>query len=245
MSVLLGSFPKELVFTTFDKIQGRDIFFTSILGSRMFQTQNEFSDVDTYAFVIPTWDDLYHSIVFTKDINQESLIEGIKVYDIRRLYELLFKSNIIHLSVLFSNKIKVNIKFKDEFQQLYDMREEIAKMNLRILFDTSFKITNHRKNKNKFKGREIILRHTGIIISFSKENITFNDAIDSLDVTYLRRIKEGVISEDEAEKDIKNALLNMEEIRELYLTLPNTETSDTLKFILNNLVRKNIIKNLK
>ena len=84
-------------------IEGRKVALGSLVGSHNYNLNTEKSDVDVKYFVFPTFDDLYSGKYFTASTQSET--EDKTVHDIRRLQELLYKSNVNFLEICFSKEI--------------------------------------------------------------------------------------------------------------------------------------------
>ncbi|MCR4362036.1 nucleotidyltransferase domain-containing protein [Bacillus subtilis] len=114
------------------KVYGRKVVLKSLVGSHNYNLANEESDKDYKVFVTPTFDDLYESKKFSKQIIGESEDNDIK--DIRKLIELLFKANVNYLEVLASNEIIVP-ENNPEIEEIIKLKKEIFKMNLPYLYN--------------------------------------------------------------------------------------------------------------
>lgn len=114
---------------------GRKTVFSSLIGSHNYNLATEESDKDYKLFVLPTLEDLYEGTMYSKStVGAEADYE---VHDIRKLSKLLSKSNVNYLEVLFSNE---TLKGEDSriishLDHLFEMRNEIAMMNLPYLFN--------------------------------------------------------------------------------------------------------------
>jgi predicted nucleotidyltransferase len=104
--------------------------FQALVGSHNYNLNREESDRDWKLFVFPTFDDLYNGRMYSHTITGKT--DDVDIHDIRRLSDLLFKSNINFVETLFSQQyahfVGVNVQF------LHDNRDRIARMNLPYLF---------------------------------------------------------------------------------------------------------------
>lgn len=80
--------------------------FKSLVGSVNYNLHTETSDMDYKVFVIPSFDDLYFSRVYSESISTEE--EDLEIHDIRKLDKMLYKSNVNFLEILFSEEIIIN-----------------------------------------------------------------------------------------------------------------------------------------
>ena len=114
---------------------GRTVAFKSLVGSHNYNLNTPESDKDYKVFVLPTFDDLYFNNSFSKSYIGET--EDFDTHDIRKCSSLWYKANVNFLEVLFSKRFLVNAELDDKSKlliyQIYDMRNDIAKMNLKYL----------------------------------------------------------------------------------------------------------------
>lgn len=133
----------------------REIVFKSLVGSHNYNLNTNESDKDYKIFVIPTFDDLYFNNTFSKSYIGET--EDFDAHDIRKCSSLWYKANVNFLEVLFSENFEINNnlceKSKLLIYQLYEMRNDIAKMNLKYLYDACIGMY-HNKIKYLEKGTE-------------------------------------------------------------------------------------------
>lgn len=116
---------------------GRKEVFMALVGSHNYNLNTLESDKDYKIFVMPSFEDLYFGNSFCKSYIGE--IADYDVHDIRKCSSLWYKANVNFLEVLFSEDLKVNTNLSSNTQllvrELYDMKHDIAKMNLRYLYD--------------------------------------------------------------------------------------------------------------
>lgn len=129
----------------------RRLLMKTRAGSYNYNLMTEDSDEDYKVYVAPSLDDLFVNKLFTNQITGE--YADYDCHDIRRLAELLRKSNINFIEGLFSDDIVLS---KDSvvntlFDRLISMREDIAKMNLSYLYDACVGMSY---NKRKLAERE-------------------------------------------------------------------------------------------
>lgn len=124
----------------------RKIALKAIVGSCNYNTNNSLSDKDYKIFTLPTYDDLYDGQRFKKSIVGES--EDFDIHDIRKLENLLFKSNVNYTEVLFSEELSfgegLNKKSIELLEGLLEKRESIAAINLPYFYKSSFGMFNQR-----------------------------------------------------------------------------------------------------
>lgn len=112
-----------------DTVAGRRVVVSMLVGSWNYGLETETSDRDHVAFVLPTFDDLYRSRVY----HDQSITEGedLTVHDIRRMPDLLWKSNPVFSEVLFSREVVVREGPSAPFvREVLSMRDDAVRMNL-------------------------------------------------------------------------------------------------------------------
>lgn len=122
--------------------------FNSIVGSHNYNLNDENSDKDYKIFLFPTFDDIYENRNITK--HTEEAGDDIDFYDIRELPRLLYKSNVNFTETLFSVEKEI---FKNDgagyIKEVFEMREDIARMNLPYLFDACMGMFNNKVRSMK------------------------------------------------------------------------------------------------
>ena len=130
----------------------RKLCFKALVGSHNYNLNNEFSDKDYKIFFYPDFDDLYEGGQYSKAFVSEE--EDVEYHDIRKLPNLLFKSNVNFMEVLFSEEYEVYDK--ELFSKIIKLRDELAKMNIPYLYDACFGMYMQKmKEFNRDKVKEI------------------------------------------------------------------------------------------
>lgn len=119
-----------IYYNNLELLDNRQVFFKSLV------------DDNYIIFVIPTLDDLVDNNIV------HYMIKHVKVYDVRKLSNLLFKSTITNIEILFSNDIQVNIEYKYHFEKIFNLKHQLAKINLPHLYSSSAHIVNLISNKS-------------------------------------------------------------------------------------------------
>jgi len=117
----------------------RKVVFEVVSGSHIRNLSTPESDIDKKSFVFPTFEDLYKGEVFkdmqiTPDVDTE-------VHDIRRLEKLFNQANITYLELLFAKEKTV---VDSHAYVLFEMREDIARMNLKNMFRATLGMYNRQ-----------------------------------------------------------------------------------------------------
>lgn len=132
--------------------EGRRGLLQVVVGSHNYNLNTPSSDVDYKIFVAPTFDDLYFGKEFKNSIIGETA--DYAIHDIRKMTHLFEKANINFLEVLFSNSCDIS---KDNrttqilLQEIFNMRDDIAQMNLPYLYNACVGM-HYEKRNNVLKG---------------------------------------------------------------------------------------------
>lgn len=134
---------EELVETGF--YEGRKVVLVAKVGSVNYNLNDKSSDEDFKVYVLPTKEDLYKGTRFVSSLTGDV---DFAVHDVRDLEKHLFKANVNFVEVLFSVKVDT---YAQEMDELLELREDVARMNLSYLFDAQFGLL-HNKLKVLEKG---------------------------------------------------------------------------------------------
>lgn len=116
----------------------RKVVLEALTGSHNYNLATAGSDKDYKIFTAPTFDDLYTGNRYKKNIITDTVDKDIK--DIRQLPDLLWKSNIAYMEILFSNSIDA----VGGLYELLGLKDEIARINLPQLFKSTGGMHNER-----------------------------------------------------------------------------------------------------
>lgn len=109
----------------------REVLLVSRTGSYNYNLATLESDEDYKVFVAPTFEDMYKNKMYANSIITDVVDHDI--HDIRKIVDLLFKSNIAYLELLFSDTIQCH----PNLARLFELRDDIARINLSQLFKSS------------------------------------------------------------------------------------------------------------
>jgi predicted nucleotidyltransferase len=125
------------------EINGRKVIFKCVVGSPNYNLDTPESDRDYKYFVYPTVHDLYRHHYY--HVSHRTAKVDYEVHDIRRLGELLMKSNPNYLEVLYSQEYE----WQDESFRHFLMhkRDQISKMNLPKLWSSLYGLGQEKENK--------------------------------------------------------------------------------------------------
>ena len=231
--------------------------FKALVGSHNYNLNTQTSDKDYKVFVLPTFDDLFSGRQFSKATTGEIDIE---YHDIRKLSNLLWKSNINFLEVLFSEELEINTSLtkdsKDKIEEIINLKDQIARMNLPYLYNAcvGMYISKRKQvDKGTKNTQELIAKYgydtkqamaTIRVLDFLKRfaEIDFSDfkkAIWYEKPEGMLLIKDGYLSKEAYQKLADKAFNEIEsKYKDLYKQEPNIELNQHL---INNI--KIIIKN--
>jgi predicted nucleotidyltransferase len=111
--------------------EGRQEVIKVIVGSHNYNLNTETSDKDYKFFVAPTFNDLYYSKMFSSGEQSDEF--DYTVHDIRQLGNLLWKSNINFIEVLFS----ISAIHDVGLSALFNENEKWASMNLPAFYSAT------------------------------------------------------------------------------------------------------------
>lgn len=119
-----------------DEIAGRQVVLWALAGSQNYGLATESSDEDHMAFVAPLFEDLYRGRTYHSQTI--TLTDDLMVHDVRKVPDLLWKSNPSFMEVLFSRDVRVPDIFAAPFiRRILSMRGDIAAMNLPVMWRTT------------------------------------------------------------------------------------------------------------
>lgn len=246
---------------------GRVELFRGIVGSHNYNLNTETSDKDYKIFLLPTFDDLYLGKQFSKSYVSET--EDFDCHDIRKLSDLLWKSNINFIEILFSSELTINTdlspKSLELLNEIFLNREEIARMNLPYLYNACVgmyiskqKSINEGTSNTKYlvdkygydtKAAMSCIRVLDFLMKYKKNNFTsFQNAIkyenDSSCRTLLLDIKNGKYKKNEVFYLMHEMKLILEEnFKEVYYkNKPNENTKDKLIGDIKEIIKIEIFK---
>ena len=174
------------------------------------------SDVDTKCIVLPTLDSLIKGNQMTST-KYDFEGEQIDVKDIRVMMEMWKKQNQSYLEILFTEYKIINPKYKSLLKEIFDMKEDIVKMNLPQLarcisgmskekvaaLEHAYTTTVEKIKKFGYDPKQLasIVRLTHLIENIFDKNMNFKDAILYTDDdlrNYMLNIKKGKIELEES-----------------------------------------------
>lgn len=167
--------------------------YMGLYGSQNYMLDDENSDVDAKAIVIPSLNDLIESNeVSTSYTNDNDEILDVK--DIRVMFKQFLKSNVNFLEILFTNDYIYNKEFSSEVAAIRDMREDIARYDIKTLVKANYgmminkfkSLTKVRPSTEKvitlygYSGKDAchIVRMSELINNFIVNGMSFKSSLD-------------------------------------------------------------------
>ena len=132
-------------FSTNEFCGGRIDAVRALTGSHNYNINTPESDRDYKFFVYPTFDDLYHEKMYSNYL--VSLTLDATCHDVRQLIDLVWKSNINYIEVLYSKELY----YRPELAFLFENPETYTTMNLFGFYKATYGM-HLMKMKDLFKG---------------------------------------------------------------------------------------------
>ena len=174
------------------------------------------SDIDTKAIVLPTFEDFVKEVAPTSTTLILDNDEHIDVKDVRAMFDVLSKSNVYYLEVLFTQFKIVNPKYEDLIAPLFENSERLAMADKKQLINCIAGVAKQKycalkhpyptivDKINKFGYDPKQLNHIIRMNYFLKRILSGESFKSSLDEgkrkEYLIAVKKGLYSLEEAEK---------------------------------------------
>lgn len=201
--------------------------FKSLVGSVNYNLNTETSDKDYKVFVVPSFNDLYFSRVYSESISTDEV--DLEIHDIRKLDKMLYKSNVNFLEILFSKEVIINkdlvLSSRKYVDELFKLKESIAKMNLPYLYDACIGVY-----RSKMMTLEKGTRNTAFLVEkYGYDTKSAMSAYRILD--FIKRYKENDF------KSFKKAIEYTDEEREFLIDIKNGVYSlDNIKDIISDML---------
>lgn len=112
-------------------MENRNVVLKALVGSHNYNLNTLESDMDYKVYVTPTFEELYNNKRYQKSIVKHTDGNDYDIHDIRKLPDLIFKSNLNYLETFYSKDVFINAY---EISQMFRFREDIFNINLPQLF---------------------------------------------------------------------------------------------------------------
>lgn len=242
----------------------RKVVFLARVGSHEYNLQDSNSDEDFKQFILPTFDDLYYGKSYSKQVLGDSV--DTDTHDIRKMSELFFKANLNFIEVLFSTSSFVSSEYRVEMAELLQLRDKIARMNLKKLYHSCVGMhknkmnsllkgtekTQHLVDKFGYNTKQALhaFRALSFLQNFAEQN--FNDFGKA--IRYSDEEREDFLAVKNGEYTLENFTFMVEQILEIieieykekYMQQEeDLETKNKVDKIIYSIVKKEFEKNDK
>jgi len=237
-----------------DKYENRDVVVKALVGSHNYNLNTANSDEDYKYFVAPSFSDLYFGKMFSTAKQTDTV--DFDVHDVRQLLNLLWKSNINFMEVLFSKKLE----YHPDLDWLFLFPENYASMNLPAFWNATMGM-HKQKMSELFKGTEKTkvlvdtygydtkqachaLRCLMVLERYTKtksmeESLWFED--DSYHFSVLMGVKTNNVSLGTFENIVKAYLPRVEQYKEWYMNQnPNTDLKSNAECLMFDFVKDHL-----
>lgn len=180
------------------KEDGYNILFIALQGSQNYNLDNDNSDVDSIAVVLPTLDNIsLNQPLVNRNIKLDNN-EIIDVKDIRLVTQQWIKQNTQYLQILFTDYKIVNKDYRDYVNQIFQMNEDIVTINRTHLYRNILGIGRscylNFYNKGlgrRYKGKELyhLIRLTNLFENLNN-NLSYKESL----TTYSIELKELILN---------------------------------------------------
>lgn len=183
------------------KEDGYNILFIALQGSQNYGLDNENSDVDSIAVVLPTLNEIsLNQPPISRTIKLDN--ECIDIKDVRLISHQWIKQNTQYLQILFTEFKIVAKEYRDFYNQLIQMNEDIVTINRTHLYRNIIGIGTacyrdfYSKGLGKrYKGKNLyhLIRLTCLFDNLNN-NLSYKDSL----TTYPEDIKDLILQAKEA-----------------------------------------------
>lgn len=179
--------------------------FRSLVGSHNYNLNDESSDRDYKVFVLPSFDDLYSKKQFSNSIVGDEV--DLEFHDIRKVIRLWEKSNVNFVEVLFSEETVINTELNDRsreiVEQILDMKESIARMNLSYLYSACVGMHYNKKKllDKGTSGTQYLVDQFGYDTKQFQHAFRVLDVLDKYQRNGFKDFKSAIWYEDGSKKD--------------------------------------------
>ena len=219
-----------------------EFVFTCLYGSQNYNLDNENSDSDYKMAVVPTIEKIaLEKTKYTK-IHKTENGGQVEVKDIRNTFVAFKKMSLVDLEILFSKKAIVNKKYKEEFDRLTEIREELLKANPYRLYQVILgTMTSSLKKKYTPKKACQSIRYYDLFDRYLVKDESFKSALDASKselYNFMKEVKAGEVEEEKARKEIEKMVANVESYKEKVPREINYKTYQKLDLILIDIFKK-------
>lgn len=251
------------LFEHMNDVGNKKIIYIALQGSQNYKLDTEKSDIDTKAFVLPSFRDIVLNKKPDSYTHEMENLEHCDVKDIRLMVDCFRKQNINFLEVLFTEYYSVMHGYENEINRLRAMREEIAHYNNYAAMNCmagmameKFKALTHPYPTIKWKidkwgydGKQLhhILRMENFIDAFFN-GASFKTCLTTFHINeqgVLMAAKENLYSLLDAERMARKSMEHIDQMKEDYMKKMPLLVNEEVKEEMDNIVYDIMVKSIK
>lgn len=236
---------------------GREWVGLFLQGSQNYNLDYEGSDIDTKVIVLPSFEDF---VLMRKPVSNTHIMENnehLDFKDIRLMFECIKKQNVNFVEILFTPYAILNEKYQDLFAPVLEAREEIARYNnyAGINCIMGMALEKQKALEHPYPGTidkierfgydPKQLHHALRLREFMTRYIAgerYSDCLISKQRDYLRNVKMGCHSLEEARTLMESTISSMEADKVQYMaSVPvsiNQHADEVLKTATVNILKR-------
>jgi len=183
------------------------VFGVFLYGSQNYGLQDEASDIDSIAVVVPT----FENVLFEAKINSFTFEDDYGecvVKDFRSWFKEFEKMGVPALETLFTPYYVCDEFYEQFYSRLAAIREKIAVYSKnRFLIGVCAVIAKYNDSLNKewkAKTAASIFKNYGFILRYSKYFDTFEEVLIADNADFILNVKHGIVSKEEILQKIEN-----------------------------------------
>ena len=217
------------------------IFGIFLVGSQNYHLDTEASDVDTRVVVFPSMEDIATNKAPTNVEHHMPNGEHVTIVDFRLWMKQIKKQNIHELEVFFTDYYRIMAPYVDIWQQMYEMREDIARYDAMRAMHSAVGIAfryhgyihnvhpNNEKSIDKFgydpKSLSNLYRICDYLKKY-KEGLPMKECLVPNDIEWLKMAKKGEIFTADSAKVSSDLLKSQLDKMKRYLACVNIDRNE-------------------
>lgn len=218
---------------------GYECVFCGLYGSQNYKLDNENSDVDTKAIVLPTFEDIVSNRhpVSCEHVNEDG--SHIDIKDIRLMFNEFKKANTNFVELLFTEYKVINKKYAHDFNIVLNHKEDIARYKpiaaLKCATGTATGKFKALEKEFDYKVASTILRLEDFMINYI-DGKDYADCIVPAELELIRSVKNGTchMTSDVLFKKCEYAVEHCKLLLETYEKLHNPEVNTEVDKLLHD-----------
>lgn len=235
--------------------------YLALQGSQNYSLNDEGSDIDTKAMIIPSLEDI---VLLNKQVSTTLIMnnnEHCDIKDIRLMFNSFKKQNVNFLEILFTDYFWTDPKYEEDFLMLRAMAEDIARYNvvaavdcisgmawnkyLDLEYETPTTQADIRKYGYCPKQLYHVVRLREILERYLNGEL-YKDCLHTNHREYLLKIKRGEFKLEDAQAigsaEINKIMLIKEKFQSRATYASRQDVSDRMNKILMNIFKKSLEK---